>query len=185
MKSCTDAPNSRYCQTKFLYAIALQKYEAALVLSTLKHQIIYFDTCCYLRLFNPKSQERVRREAKAISYIMNQTRKYGWDWIGSDLCQREAFGVSRNQRWYKPGLKMTIHEPSKIVKSKKVANRGRRLESLGFDSADALHIACAEQGSADLLFTTDNDMLETANQHSSAIKVSVENPYEWLKGFKK
>lgn len=155
------------------------------MLSTLKHQIIYFDTCCYLRPFNPKDKEKVRREAKAISYIMKHIRQYGWGWIGSDLCQREAFGISRGNRRYQPGLNMATHAPSNIIQSKKATNRGRQLKGLGFDSADALHIACAEKGGADLLFTTDNDMLETANQHSNVLKVAVENPYEWLKGFKK
>lgn len=155
------------------------------MVSTLKHQIIYFDTCCYLRPFDRQNHEKIRCEANAISNIMKHIRQYNWDWIGSDLCQREALGVSRKHKRYSPGLNMTIHEPSTIICSKKATKRGWQLRGFGFGSADALHIACAEQGGANLLFTTDNDMFEIASEHSNAIKVVVDNPYEWLKGFKK
>ena len=54
------------------------------------------------------------------------------------------------------------------------------LESLGFKHYDALHIACAESGGADVLLTTDDRMLRLAKRHSAQLQVRVENPYTWL-----
>ena len=58
--------------------------------------------------------------------------------------------------------------------------RAAYLESLGFKLFDALHIACAESGSADVLLTTDDRMLRLAKRHSAQLQVYVENPYTWL-----
>ncbi len=58
--------------------------------------------------------------------------------------------------------------------------RAINLESLGFKPLDALHIACAESGEADILLTTDDRMLNLAQRHRSQLRVRVENPYTWL-----
>jgi len=43
-----------------------------------------------------------------------------------------------------------------------------------------LHIACAERGNADILLTTDDNLLRKALQNKSILKVRVENPVKWL-----
>ena len=58
--------------------------------------------------------------------------------------------------------------------------RVTELEVLGFKQFDALHIACAENGGADVLLTTDDRMLRLAKRHSAQLHVRVENPYTWL-----
>ena len=58
--------------------------------------------------------------------------------------------------------------------------RSEALESLGFKHYDALHIACAESGGADVLLTTDDRMVRLAKRHSTQLQVPVENPYTWL-----
>lgn len=58
--------------------------------------------------------------------------------------------------------------------------RGEYLEVLGFKHYDALHIACAESGNADILLTTDDRMLRLARRYQSHLRVRVENPYAWL-----
>ena len=58
--------------------------------------------------------------------------------------------------------------------------RSEALESFGFKHYDALHIACAESGGADVLLTTDDRMLRLAKRHSAQLQVQVENPYTWL-----
>ena len=58
--------------------------------------------------------------------------------------------------------------------------RGEQLETLGFKKVDALHIACAESGEADVLLTTDDQMLRLAKRHEAQLRVRVENPYLWL-----
>lgn len=58
--------------------------------------------------------------------------------------------------------------------------RGEYLETLGFKHYDALHIACAENGEADILLTTDDRMLRLAKRHRAQLRLRVENPYTWL-----
>lgn len=59
-------------------------------------------------------------------------------------------------------------------------SRGKNLEALGFKAADALHIACAESGEADVLLTTDDRMLRRAESCFGSLRVRVENPHTWL-----
>jgi hypothetical protein len=40
--------------------------------------------------------------------------------------------------------------------------RARQLEALGFKPLDAVHIACAESGQADVMLTTDDRMIRRA-----------------------
>jgi len=58
--------------------------------------------------------------------------------------------------------------------------RAKELESLGFMALDALHLACAEAGDADVLLTTDDKMVSTAKKHRDVLHVRVENPILWL-----
>lgn len=45
---------------------------------------------------------------------------------------------------------------------------------------DALHLACAEAGNAEVLLTTDDQMVSKARQHRDVLRVRVENPILWL-----
>ena len=60
--------------------------------------------------------------------------------------------------------------------------RAQHLEFLGFKIADALHLACAEQGNADVFLTTDDKLIRKtrSNQVRSQLFFQVENPYKWL-----
>ena len=58
--------------------------------------------------------------------------------------------------------------------------RGKQLETLGFKELDALHIACAESGLADIFLTTDDRLLRSAKRYNVQHHVRVENPYVWF-----
>mgnify|MGYP006199961655 CR=1 FL=1 len=55
-----------------------------------------------------------------------------------------------------------------------------RTSQLGFKFYDALHLAFAEAGGADVLLTTDDRLLRKAQQYRDSINVTVENPVIWL-----
>ena len=59
--------------------------------------------------------------------------------------------------------------------------RTQQLETLGFHPFDALHLACAESGRADVFLTTDDRLLRLASRFSDQLHVRVENPLTWLK----
>lgn len=54
------------------------------------------------------------------------------------------------------------------------------LQSLGLKPLDALHIACAEKGRADVFLTTDDELLQKIRREDIKIKVRVDNPLTWL-----
>jgi predicted nucleic acid-binding protein len=61
-----------------------------------------------------------------------------------------------------------------------IEKRAIEIENLTFKPFDALHIACAEKGKADILLTTDDDFLRKALQYKNTLKVRVENPVRWI-----
>lgn len=61
-----------------------------------------------------------------------------------------------------------------------VQGRAEEFEHLGFKALNALHLACAEAGGADVLLTTDDQFLAKARQHSEVLQVRAENPILWL-----
>jgi predicted nucleic acid-binding protein len=51
-----------------------------------------------------------------------------------------------------------------------------RTSQLGFKFYDALHLAFAEAGGADIFLTTDDRLLRKAQQYRDSINVMIENP---------
>jgi len=58
---------------------------------------------------------------------------------------------------------------SKVVVNDRIASRAGELEAPGFDLFDALHLACAEEGDADVLLTTD-DRFFILKQHDVPVR---------------
>ena len=140
---------------------------------------IYFDTCCLNRLFDIQTQPRIRREAETINQILNHIRAGDWRWLSSSILVVEV------ERAPDPGQRseimdwLTIAHQTVTVGSPEIL-RGKHLETLGFKEWDALHIACAASGDADVFLTTDDRLLGRAKRNSSQLHIRVENPYTWL-----
>src|SRR5437016_10043555 len=60
-----------------------------------------------------------------------------------------------------------------------VVQRADALCALGFDVADAAHIAAAEVLNADVLLTCDDQMLRLARRNNLSLKLA--NPLTWLR----
>lgn len=58
--------------------------------------------------------------------------------------------------------------------------RARQLEALGFHGMDALHLACAESGDADVFLTTDDRLLARAVRLAAQLRIRVVNPVSWI-----
>ena len=58
--------------------------------------------------------------------------------------------------------------------------RGEELEALGFGDFDALHLACAERGGAEVFLTTDDKLLRRAERHAGQLRVRAVNPVNWI-----
>jgi predicted nucleic acid-binding protein len=66
-----------------------------------------------------------------------------------------------------------------VVPQSRAAECATFLQKLGFDACDALHLACAEEGQADVFLTTDDNLIRRAGRRTSEIRTRVMNPVSW------
>ena len=140
---------------------------------------VYLDACCLNRPFDDQSQPRVRFETEAISLILEKLHQQEWDWVGSEMLLHE---VSQNpdleNRQRVLSFASMAHQVVELTE--KILRRAEELEEAGFDPYDAIHLACAEFGKAEVFLTTDDQILKVANRKKSLFSFTVENPVKWL-----
>ncbi len=61
-----------------------------------------------------------------------------------------------------------------------VEKRALELKIAGLKPLDALHVACAEKAKAEILLTTDDNLLNKSFKSKRTLKVKVENPLRWV-----
>ena len=140
---------------------------------------IYLDVCCLNRPFDDNAQDRIRLESEAVLAVLKRHQDRSWSLLGSEVINFEISQIPDDERRQKVMLLSTVLQ-SCIIVDVNAEKRAIELEKLGFRSIDALHIACAEKGKADVLLTTDDDLLRRALQYKEGLKVRVENPVKWL-----
>ena len=99
--------------------------------------------------------------------------------LTSEVVDIEVSKIPDDDRRQKVSI-LTSLSRSNIVVDEDIEKRALELEQLGFKSLDALPIACAEKGGADVLLTTDDDLLRKASQSKGAVQVRLENPVSWV-----
>ena len=140
---------------------------------------IYLDACCLNRPFDDQSQPRVRLEAEAVSLILEKFNQDEWEWVGSEVLHYEVnqHPDSETRERILSFLSLT----RRVVEvNEKILKRAEELEETGFDSYDAIHLASAEFGQADIFLTTDDQILKISNRNKSLFSFPVENPVKWL-----
>jgi len=139
---------------------------------------IYLDACCLNRLTDDQSQARIRQEAEAFEGILRLVRTGQATWVSSTVIEIE---ISRkpdeNRRHDVIALLAFANEV--VAARGAAAERGAHLTTLGFGAFDALHLACAELGGADVSLTTDDDLLRRAGRFENELGVRVQNPLSW------
>jgi predicted nucleic acid-binding protein len=141
---------------------------------------IYLDNCVLNRPFDDLSQERIRLEAEAVILILSRLERKEWTWLGSQVLEIEI------ERTPNPARRSHLqrvaeHIGQSIQIGKKEEQRARALAEMGFISFDAVHLACAESGRADVFLTTDDHLLRLAKRYAKQLQVKVENPLDWIK----
>ncbi|MDE0015013.1 MAG: PIN domain-containing protein [Candidatus Poribacteria bacterium] len=145
---------------------------------------IYLDTCCLNRLFNDQTQARIHQETEAVKIILARFFTTQWQWLISTALVNEISKTPNKTLRTEMEMLLDLADQNVPVGIVEIA-RGTQLESLGFKWLDALHIACAESGRADILLTTDDRMLRRAKRFRLQLRVRVENPYTWLEEISK
>jgi hypothetical protein len=141
--------------------------------------LIYLDVCCLNRPFDDQTQERIRLEAEAVLRILVKFQIGDWQLLGSEAFDDELENTPEGTRKRQMRLWAAL-AISKVNITEQIESRGLELAEMGFKDYDALHIACAEVGNADVFLTTDDRMLRLAVRHSGMLQVRVENPLRWL-----
>lgn len=121
----------------------------------------------------------IRLESEAILLILTRCQSHTWELLSSEAVDHEISGIPDEERREKVVLLSSLAE-SKVTVTESVERRAMELEELGFRTYDALHLGCAEEGSADVLLTTDDRFLRQAERHGKILKVQVANPVLWL-----
>lgn len=102
-----------------------------------------------------------------------------WRWLTSEALELEiARTPNFEKRLYLHKVLTFAHD--RITIDNDVILRTKELLDLGFKSFDALHIASAERGKADLVLTTDDKLLKLAARHETKLQVTLANPLTWL-----
>lgn len=113
---------------------------------------IYLDCCCYNRPFDDLSQIRVRLEAEAVEWILEESRAGRFTIVTSDYLSLELL---RNPDPVKRAdtQAMTAYADTHVIASESVKRRAEEIEAHSIKGLDALHIAAAEAAGCDYLVT--------------------------------
>ena len=75
-------------------------------------------------------------------------------------------------------LAQMAHE--QVGLTEEILQRAQKLEEAGFDVYDAVHLACAEAGGADVFLKTDDRIVKIAQRRKGLLNIRVDNPVRWL-----
>jgi predicted nucleic acid-binding protein len=140
---------------------------------------VYLDACILNRPFDDQSQERIRIETEAVVLVLSHLERRDWIWLGSQALDIEIEKTpDPEQRSRLKRITGYISQSVKMGPDELV--RARELEKAGFIGFDAIHLACAESGKADIFLTTDDRLLKQAKRHAKELQVKVQNPLDWI-----
>jgi predicted nucleic acid-binding protein len=155
----------------------IEKWAICYTQNTMK---IYLDNCAINRPFDDQSQERIRLETEAVLLILTRLTRRDWTWLGSQALEIEIKRTPDAEQQARLQRVVDFIQLSVEIGLNELARAGE-LERLGFVGFDAVHIACAESGQANVFLTTDDRLLKLAKRHSKKLHVQVANPLDWIK----
>ncbi|MDH4164730.1 MAG: PIN domain-containing protein [Nitrospirota bacterium] len=140
---------------------------------------IYLDTSVYNRPFDDQRQARIRLEAEAFLSILEKTMAGAVSIISSSVVAYE------NSLSPFPARKERVSDyialSSRTVKmSQAIRKRATILETAGFDSLDAMHLACAEAGDVEYFITCDDNITKKAKRNPAVVSLIVCSPLQFL-----
>lgn len=141
---------------------------------------VYLDNCVLNRPFDDQSQERIRLETEAIVLLLARIERREWIWLGSQAVEIEIDKTPDTEQ--RSRLRRVVEFAGSIIAiGEKELKRANELQAAGFVGFDAVHLACAESGKADVFLTTDDQLLNLAKRLAKELQVRVENPLDWMK----
>ena len=138
---------------------------------------VYLNTSALNRPFDTLSSERVRLEAEAVIALLAAVEDGTLEWVRSEYLDFEVSQDPDRERVQRVNALLRF-ATKRVEISDAVAARARSLEQLGLRGLDALHVASAEAGRADLLVTTDDRMIRRVGRAGTEVRVRLVGPAE-------
>ena len=139
--------------------------------------LIYMDNCCLNRPFDDLTIDKVRLESEAVLTIIEYCERGIWDLCSSDVLFDE---ISRMDDSVKKEKVLTLYNSAtvEIGIDDKIISRASELTQANIKPFDALHIASAESGKADVFLTTDRKLINASTRIKTNMKIT--NPAIWI-----
>jgi len=140
---------------------------------------VYLNTSALNRPFDDLSVARVRFEAEAVRLLIAALEAGEAELVSSEYLTFEVGQTPDADRVHR--VTTILRLASRVVgMSPSLLLRARALATFGLRGLDALHIASAEAGGAQMLVTTDDRMLRRAERARGEIRLDVLTPVQAL-----
>ena len=124
---------------------------------------LYIDLSCFNRPFDDQGQGRIRLETESLFGVLTRviqgTDTLLWSWALS----------FENDKHPKPDRRDEIavwqgRSEQSVAFNDRLEERAREFSKVGISSLDALHLASAEEGQADVMLTCDDRLLHRSGR---------------------
>jgi len=136
---------------------------------------VYFDACCLNRPFDDQSQARIRLETEATEHLLRAVEEGNLLWVASDALLYEIRKCPEEDRRMAV-LALCGRATARVTSDEAAMQRAIALRLHGLRDLDALHLACAERGGAEVLVTTDDAFVSAARRLTPVSSPRVVNP---------
>lgn len=100
-------------------------------------------------------------------------------WISSDVVTYEISNTPNEERQERL-WSLESRATDNIELTDAILQHAEALQTLGFTSYDALHLAFASSVNVDIFLSTDYKLLKRVKRYPEEIKIKVANPLAWL-----
>jgi len=139
---------------------------------------IYLDNCCFNRPFDLQEQRIIVMESEAVLTIIDKCKKNNnYFFFGSDILDEEMDNITDPIKKQNV-LNLYSFAKEHIELNPAILKRAVDLQAFNLGPYDALHLASAEYGKADIFLTTDRKLIKQAKKIELSVDVS--SPLVWL-----
>lgn len=140
---------------------------------------IYLDVCCLNRPFDDQRQPRVRMESEAVTLVFEHIDAGRHQQVSLQVAEIEIAAITEPERRRRVHALLPPRK-DRIRLTQAIFARAESPAGLGFKSADALHIACAEAAGADIFLSCDDRLCRLGRRVAKHLGVTVANPLQWI-----
>ena len=142
---------------------------------------LYFDICCYSRLYDDQTQIKIYMESEAVLNIINISKQNNYKIVGSPALDLEIDQIGNVEKREK--IRYFYHQTitEKVDYIENVLIRVMELsKQTNIKTLDSFHLSFAENNYVDILLTTDIKFEKACSKMN--LKIKVMNPINFLMG---